>query len=133
MEKHGNTCRGYNATSVHLGNCHSIRDYVAHKRPERVWNGCPGHTHWERKETQNLSQTPSLERILRALRDETVVPWAPLGLIPKASTSQGSEGLDRAAQYLWSPDTSLKVSKPSLDGSQFQQVQLCKQLSHGSV
>lgn len=104
-----------------------------HTRGQRGYGTDALATHWEGKETQNLSQTPSLERILRALRDETVVPWAPSGLIPKASTSQGSEGLDRAAQYLRSPDTSLEVSKPSLDSSQFQQVQLCKQLSHGSV
>ena len=74
-----------------------------HTRGQRGYGMDALATHWERKEIQNLSQIPSLERILRALRDETVVPWAPLGLIPKASTSQGSEGLDRAAQYLRSP------------------------------
>lgn len=56
-EKHGNTCRGYDATSVHLENCHSIRDHVAHKRPERVWNGCPGHSLGEEGDTEPQSNT----------------------------------------------------------------------------
>lgn len=81
MEKHGNTCRGYNATNVHLENSDSYKGPCGTQEAREGMGWMP----WS--QTQNLSQTPSLERILRALRDERVVPWAPSGLIPRISTS----------------------------------------------
>lgn len=80
-EKHGDTCRGYDVTSVHLGNSDGYKGPCGTQEAREGMEWMP----WP--QTQNLSQTPSLERLLRALRDETVVPWAPSGLIPKTSTS----------------------------------------------
>lgn len=56
-----------------------------HTRGQRVYGMDALATHWEGKETQNLKHLALRESL--ALRDETVVPWAPSGLIPKTSTS----------------------------------------------